>query len=236
VRVTTDLSIESIDGDLPVPWRVDLANGSQVTILYSHLRTGTLVFGDNLLDPSVGGGSGGGSQIQHALPGGTGALPSTGATVRAASVTIDHSTLIGSTDSGFNVDLWKATGALTIRASTLDYPHAIGVSVGEKGWSQFAPHLGGGRIEVSNSTIRSLGTNSYGIVFTTSSPNGVAMFAHDRFEVSPGVASPRLVADSCREDDVQGDPYHCNGMAPTVQKKVFANPSPGSYSQLGRDP
>lgn len=123
-------------------------------------------------------------------------------------IRIEDSMLTGVGQTAFFVQLSDAADSIAIESSTLDYPGAI--------WTRaFGPVDGGdpdgGRVNVTASTLRSLGPETEGIQLIVGSETGVGNFVDLQIEtvqldpdLDPRARKALLVAGECRMERVTG--------------------------------
>jgi len=121
------------------------------------------------------------------------------------SLELENSTLNGNGDAGLFVRLRNPGDRIKVNHSTLDFNLSVWLGAGSGGVAQAS----GGVIEINNSTIRSVGSDTQGIQALASAASGSARFNNDRFETSylDGVAL--LFAHSCRQNQVTGSIHTC---------------------------
>jgi hypothetical protein len=125
-------------------------------------------------------------------------------------VTIEDSSLFGVGVSALIVDLRHRHDTITVHHSIIDY--GLGIRMGALGLGP-APDLGGGTIEVTDSTMRSTDGATSGIIVAASSSGGVGRFVNDVFRTSASASGGLaiLYAGSCHEENVTGAPPFCQG-------------------------
>lgn len=128
---------------------------------------------------------------------------------QGSQVTIEDSSLFGVGASALLVDLRHRHDTITVHHSTIDY--GLGIRMGAVGVGP-APDLGGGMIEMTDSTMQSTDPNTKGIRVAASSSGGVARFVNDVFRTSEpnsgGLAI--LYAAKCHEENVTGATPSCS--------------------------
>jgi hypothetical protein len=150
-------------------------------------------------------------------------IPTPSPSERVSSLTLDHSSLSGVGDAGLAIWLVRKNAVFSARRVLIDYSLGVRVMVGAPLASGLceqcrAPEQGGGRIDVSDSAIRS----SQGVAFSTT--DGVANFVDDRLQ-DGSRGGPLLVSRICRAVDTPGIGPNCESPA-VQQKRVFTTLAP----------
>lgn len=194
-RISGRLTISNEEGEIKAPCRLVLERNGRLFLNNVKLRTNNLTIVDQARavdDPSALGSSD---------------VRTNGET----SVRINASELRAAGDHGFLVDLFDADDSVFVHNSTLDYPvnvwvRASGVSDGGEG---------GGRIEMTNSDVRSAkaGSDQVNVQVVAGEQGGFAKFNQVRFDTVPtrtGNPDVLLFAASCQREKVQGGPKECD--------------------------
>lgn len=115
----------------------------------------------------------------------------------------DNSTLTGTPDSVFLLDLYDEDDTFSLHRSTLDYDASVWIRVvGNRD-----AEAGGGRLTVTNSTVRSLGERTQGVQLVAGASNGGrATFTSLTVETPGDVV---LLAENCRATSLVGASPEC---------------------------
>ena len=119
-------------------------------------------------------------------------------------VSVISSTISGAESSGFSVDLADSDDSFSLHDSTVDFGLSVLVTV-----HGVAPPEGGGRIEVTESVVRSRGPGTRGIALVASERGGTAVFSGVTLDAPEG-ATRLLFAGTCRAERVTGAPARCS--------------------------
>lgn len=118
----------------------------------------------------------------------------------ATSVDVLTSTITGVDASGFQLDLADPDDHLSVQGSTIDYALSVWATVGAGG---------GGRVEISDTVLRSQDPHTQGISILASENGGVATFTNVALEAPPE-ATRLLFAGQCAMVGVTGGPPRCS--------------------------
>ncbi len=128
-------------------------------------------------------------------------------------VTIEGSTLTGTGEAGFLTQLSDSSDSIAIERSTVDYP--LGVWARATGTADASSD--GGRIDVTDSTLRSLDSHTDGIQLTTGDETGIGNFVDLKLEtvqldsdLDPSIKRIMLLAGDCRLERVEGYSGACD--------------------------
>ncbi len=139
-------------------------------------------------------------------------------------VVFNNSDLIASGRHGFLLQLSDAADSVSMNNTDLDYPLSVWVRI-----SDLSPNaeIGGGRIQVNNSSVRAADPESEdGIQFVTGEVGGKAKFSKvvlDTGEPQSEYQNALLFAGECEVHQVEGFPNRCgprailNGLEEDVQ-------------------
>ncbi len=120
---------------------------------------------------------------------------------------VEHSTLSGVGSVAMVVDLRHPRDTIAVHNSTIGYDLGVWVTAGGIG---SGTDVGGGKVEVIDSTVRSTGTASRGIRIAASSFGGVGNFVNDTFQTPAANGLAILYAGTCHEERVTGAPAGCS--------------------------
>lgn len=126
----------------------------------------------------------------------------------ATTVRVENSQLLGAADSGFLLDLYDSQDWFALHNSTISYDRSVWVRVS----GNRATELGGGRIDVTNSTIRSFGQTSEGIQLVAGESNGGRAQLLALTLESP--AEKIVFAEDCKAIRLVGAPSECGPLGP----------------------
>jgi hypothetical protein len=204
--VTQDLTLSHVTDEITVPCRVYLRNGAKLTITSSHLNTRSLEVTDGPVAPQMG------SLVQL-----------------ESSLTIEHSSLTGVSNAGLVVMLGRKHALFRVQDAFVDYSMGIRVTVGAPlaaglcDRCRLPAEQGGGSIDVRDSTIRSVGSGTQGIFFSTT--YGPATFVDDHLEDGSARGGPRLVSFPCHAQGVAGVGADCQ-VPTSAPNKVLTGGTP----------
>jgi len=124
-------------------------------------------------------------------------------------VVVNNSDLLATGRHGFFLQLFDAEDSVAVHHSTFDFPLSVWVRISDQ--REDAP--GGGRIEVTNSTVRSVDPQSEdGIQFVAGELGGEARFSKLRLytgEPEGEYQNALLFAGECEPQQVEGFPNRC---------------------------
>lgn len=122
-------------------------------------------------------------------------------------IRFQDSALVGLEDSGFAIDLADSEDSVSLHSSTIDY--ALSVWIRIYGEDDASP--GGGLIEVVDSMLRSMATNSEGIILSASENGGIGRFVRVTF-LTLEDTTRLLFAGDCRAQVIVGAPERCSSV------------------------
>jgi hypothetical protein len=225
--VTQDLTLSHVTGEITVPCRIYLRNGAKLTITSLHLNTRSLAVTDGPVVPLMG--SGAGNSWSPAVPASPEASATPSLVQLESSLSIEHSSLTGVGNAGLVVMLGSKYAIFRAQDAYVDYSMGVRVTLGAALAAGLCDRCrppaeqGGGSIDVRDSTIRSVGSGTQGIFFSTT--YGPATFVDDHVEDGSARGGPLLLSFPCHAQGVANVGPDCQ-VPGSASKKVLTGGTP----------